>query len=131
MSRLAFSRCSGGMEGRPPSAYIEAKVGESATSACPTMGLIRRIGWSAETNSSGVMPNNMALCHVTSPHMPHLTCSLGVFSRRPAVRGVTPRSYRSATEGPDADRSATGGHGPRPPASTEAAARHQHLLRVG
>ena len=76
ISRLALSKCSGGMEGRPLAAYIWAKVGASAASACSTIGLMRRIGCSAGTNWSGVRPISIVLWWSARPRIGHLLHSL-------------------------------------------------------
>ena len=64
-----MSRCSGGIEGRPCVLYIVSKSGESRCSAASTIGLMRRIGWSAGTNVSGVTAGMMLAWRSASPRM--------------------------------------------------------------
>src|SRR3990172_4886839 len=68
MRRFALSRCSGGMEGRPISAYISSKTGESSLSTGSTSARMRRMGWPPGTFWSGVMDVNVA-CRVVLPRI--------------------------------------------------------------
>src|SRR5215211_2532879 len=52
MSRFAFSRRSGGIEGRPPAAYMRSKIGDSSTSAESASRLMMRRGWSVGMRAS-------------------------------------------------------------------------------
>ena len=57
-------------------AYIRAKVGDSAANACSTIGLMRRIGWSAGTSWSGVILHSITRCPAADPRIMHLTPGL-------------------------------------------------------
>jgi hypothetical protein len=54
-----LSRCSGGIEGRPRSAYIASNSSDSRASADSTIGLMPRIGWSSGMKRSGVTASSM------------------------------------------------------------------------
>jgi hypothetical protein len=57
--QASFEQVLGGIDLRPPGAYMVAKVGERAASARSTIGFIRRSGWSAGTKSFAVRPNSI------------------------------------------------------------------------
>src|SRR3990172_12095719 len=56
------------MEGRPISAYISSKTGESCLSTGSTSARMRRMGWPPGTFWSGVMDVNVA-CRVVLPRI--------------------------------------------------------------
>ena len=67
ISRLALSRCSGGIEGRPPAALTSSNSGDMRPNAESTSGLICRSGWFFGTNPSGFKPNSNVACRSVSP----------------------------------------------------------------
>ena len=70
MSRHPFSRCTGGMEGRPTWAYIWLKVGDSSARVWSTMGLTYRMGWSKGISWSGVTDLRIMACCTALPRIP-------------------------------------------------------------
>ena len=68
----ALSSRSGGMDGRPPAAYMRSKTGESSASAWSANRLIVRNGWSRGTRASRSTNASMLNCGL---HRPRILCT--------------------------------------------------------
>src|SRR3989304_162998 len=72
MSRLALSRCSGGIEGRPRLEYMRLNTGERLARAPPPIGVFVPLGGGRRAPWSGVMNTITAACSVSSPRIKSL-----------------------------------------------------------
>jgi hypothetical protein len=69
ISRLALSKRSGGIDGRPVLLYIPANVRDSDDNTRSAKTLMARNGWSLGTLCSGLTSENKAACFVSSPRI--------------------------------------------------------------
>jgi hypothetical protein len=69
ISSIDLSSRSGGIEGRPPSAYIASNVGESFASASSASFLIARSGCVGGPRDSGDISNSIDDCFLSSPRI--------------------------------------------------------------